>query len=146
MLSLLKKVSLQSIPRKQRENVEPTFYPKRNQTDSIIDWEQDVFQIDAHIRAVSRPFGDAYTYVRGHKFTIAEASVFETNMVDFGQEGEPWGTVLQVFYHGSCLVACRGGILFVPSAFLLETGDRLYTPDDHSHQTFERNKLGYHDI
>ena len=46
----------------------PTFYPKRNKQDGLIDWDDDINNIDRLIRAVSKPFYGAFSYVDGEDY------------------------------------------------------------------------------
>ncbi|NTV46282.1 MAG: hypothetical protein HGB11_07115, partial [Chlorobiales bacterium] len=58
---------------KKQRDITPTYYPKRTPEDSLIDWNQDVFRLEAFVRAVTRPFNGSYTYLNGDKITIFRA-------------------------------------------------------------------------
>ena len=52
---------------KKQKEIAPTYYPKRNPADSLIDWERDIFYIERHIRAVTKPFNGAYSFIENAK-------------------------------------------------------------------------------
>ncbi|MFH1920808.1 MAG: formyltransferase family protein [Planctomycetota bacterium] len=133
--------------RKQRD-LTPTFYPKRTPKDSLIDWHQDLFKIESFVRAVTRPFNGAFSFVDSRKVTIWRAHVFETDLVDFGSRDEEPGTIAEVFPNGKFLVRCRGGLLLVheyDTSQTLEAGMHLRSPED-AMPTFPTNRHGFHDM
>lgn len=133
--------------RKQRD-APPTYYPKRSPDDSQIDFDQDLGHVEALIRAVTHPFNGAFTFVEGQRMTIWRAAVFDTDLVPFGFEDQPWGTIVEVFQTGKFLIKCRGGLLLVHD-FLCDiepsVGQRCL-PVDLRAGRFTRNKNGYHDL
>lgn len=132
--------------RRQRDT-EPTYYPKRDPDDSLIDWRQDIFQIEAHARAVARPFNGAFTFLGDHRMTIWRCAIFETDLVDYGYRTRPAGEILEVFPSAKFLVRCRGGLLLVheyESAGEIRPGAVLQSPTDRI-RTFPRNACGYFD-
>ena len=68
--------------KRQRDDLTPTYYPKRSPADSEIDWSSDVGQIEAHIRAVAPPFNGAFSAIGGANIRILRAAIFETDLVD----------------------------------------------------------------
>lgn len=131
----------------QDETISPTYYPKRNPTDSLIDWRQDIHAIERFIRAVSYPFNGAFTFTqRGIKLTIASAQIFDYS--EFGYADAQAGEVVQVFANGKLLVKCFGGLLLVThyrSDAILKRGD-LLNNYQHTIKSFERNRHGNFDI
>ena len=131
-----------------QKDVKPTFYPKRSPEDSIIDWRQDIFQIDAHIRAVTRPFNGAFTFCSKEKVSIYRADIFETDLVDYGYMRKTIGEVVEVFPNGKFIVRCRGGLLLIhdyEAACDIGVSTLLHSPVDLIKQ-FQRNTSGYYDI
>lgn len=125
-----------------------TLYPRRYPEDSIIDWNRDLFYIDAHVRAVTRPFNGAYSFLNGKKIVIYRVAIFETDLVDFGYRGLPLGGVADVFPSGKFLVRCRGGLLIVheyESDVTPKKGDVLVSPTEMIRK-FPLNEWGYHDM
>lgn len=132
----------------QRSDIEPTFYPKRNPEDSIIDWNQDIFSIEAHIRAVSKPFSGAFTFYENDKIFIYRAAIFETDLVDYGYKYCKYGEILEIFPNNKFLVRCRGGILLVheyEAKAQLKKNNVLYSPQELI-KKFHKNDYGYHDL
>ena len=132
---------------KQR-SIEPTYYPKRSPDDSCIDWQNDIFQIEALIRAVTKPFNGAFTFIDNKKLCIWRASIFETDIVDYGYRHNTWGEVVEKFPHNKFLVKCRGGLLLVHEFecnIEIAAGKTLYSPEDMI-KSFKLNKFGFHDI
>ncbi len=133
---------------KKQKEIEPTYYPKRNPSDSLIDWERDIFYIEKHIRAVTRPFNGAYSFIENEKVEIYRAAIFETDLVDFGFKNEPFGKIVEVFPNGKFLVRCRSGLLLVHE---YESGsplaaDSVFENGGESVRNFERNKFGNYDV
>lgn len=126
----------------------PTFYPKRNPEDSLIDWRAGIVEIERFIRAVAPPFNGAFTYVRGEKITITRAALFENDDVEYGQSDLPPGTVMEVFPNGKWLVRCTGGLLLVHEStgpFPITSGDVCVSPPEQI-RNFPRNAKGFYDV
>lgn len=131
---------------KQDDSLTPTYYPKREPQDSLIDWEQDVQVIERFIRAVTRPFNGAFTFIEGQKIIIWDAQVFDLN--DFGYERAKPGTVAAVFDSGKFLVRCFGGLLLVNSydAPLVPQKGQQFDTNNLAIKQFTRNQLGFFDL
>jgi len=131
----------------QRDDV-PTFYPKREPGDSIIDWRNDIAEIDRFIRAVAPPFNGAFSFVDGKKVTIDRAAIFELDGVDFGHSDAVPGTIVEIFPNGKWLVRASGGLLIVHesrSESTLHVGARCVSPPDAIRE-FPTNERGGHDL
>lgn len=131
---------------KQDDSITPTYYPKRSPDDGLIDWEQDVSVIERFVRAVTRPFGGAFTFSGNQKITIWDAQVFDLN--DFGYENQRAGTVVAVFESGKFLVKCFGGLLLVnafDADFAIQKG-MSFGNNGLPVKQFERNPLGFFDV
>ena len=89
----------------------PTYYPKRNPSDSLIDWDLDIYKLEKFIRAVTKPFNGAYTFVNDSKVIIYNSQIFDFFDFDYGQYN--FGTVLEIFSNNKFIVKCNGGILLV---------------------------------
>jgi len=131
---------------KQDDSITPTYYPKRAPEDGLLDWGQDVQVIERFVRAVTRPFGGAFTFSGSNKVIIWDAQVFDLN--DFGYENQPAGTVVAVFESGKFLVKCFGGLLLVNSyeaGFPIQKGMR-FDNNSLAVKYFDRNPLGFFDV
>lgn len=96
---------------KPQLNITPTYYPKRNPIDSIINWNDDVYNIERFIRAVSYPFNGAFTFINSSKLIIKSAQVFDIQ--DFGYDEFRAGTVVEIFFPNKLLVKGFGGLLLI---------------------------------
>ena len=70
-----------NITLKKQKDVTPTYYPKRCPSDSLIDWDMDVNDLDRFIRAVTKPFNGAYCYTSKplcSKVIIYNSQIFDT--------------------------------------------------------------------
>lgn len=131
---------------KKQKDVTPTYYPKRNPTDSLIDWSSDIFKIERFIRAVTKPFNGSYSFICDTKVIIYSSQIFET--VDFGYSGELNGKIVEVFSNGKFLVNCSGGLLLINDYLCdvkVNKGDILYNRDEELHH-FQTNTHGYYDL
>ncbi|MBL7774755.1 MAG: hypothetical protein JNK89_02065 [Saprospiraceae bacterium] len=131
---------------RQDDSITPTYYPKRTPDDSLINWEQDVHVLARFIRAVTRPFSGAFTFVGDRCVRIWAAQVFDLNDFGFGQAAA--GTVVAVFESGKFLVKGFGGLLLITAYdadFTIEKGARF---GNHTAviPSFERNHLGFFDM
>lgn len=130
----------------QDDSIAPTYYPKRTPADSLIDWNLDMYALERFIRAVTRPFNGAYSFVEDQQITIWDAQVFDLN--DFGYDKIKVGTVVAVFESGKFLVRCFGGLLLVndyAADFAIERGMRFQNNGLEIKQ-FDRNEQGYFDV
>lgn len=112
---------------------EPTYYPKRSPEDSILDWLQDIYSLSRHIRAVTRPFNGAFSYIDNQFVRIWRAGIFYTDIEDHPFVDQSAGTICEVFPNGKFLVATVGGVLIVhdyESAIPLEKGQTFVSPAD----------------
>lgn len=133
--------------KEQNIQVTPTYYPKRNPSDSLIDWSQDIYTIERFIRAVSYPFNGAFTFVnKGIRVKIISAQVFDFS--EFGYNDSNIGDIVQVFPYEKILIKCNGGLLLVTkyeSDIILNKGETLHN-GSHSIKIFERNPQGNFDL
>jgi len=90
----------------------PTYLPKRTPEGGLIDWTMRMDQICNLVRAVTRPYGGAFSPVdyrgRGVTMHIWDAVPFS---YDIAFEGGV-GTVVHEL-HGKPLIKCRDGIMLV---------------------------------
>jgi methionyl-tRNA formyltransferase len=62
-------------PRIPQDHTAATSFPQRCPEDGLIDWNKDPQQIRNFIRAQTRPYPGAYTYINGKKVTIWDADI-----------------------------------------------------------------------
>jgi methionyl-tRNA formyltransferase len=131
----------------QRNDITPTYYPKRNPEDSLIDWEQDISVLERFIRAVAPPFNGAYSYINEiNKVIILDAQIFDFS--DFGFTNASVGEVVQVFPNRKFIIKCFGGLLLVnkfEGLNKLMVG-HIFGNGIEIKRTFSRNNQGDFDI
>lgn len=89
---------------------EPSYYPKRTEDDSHIDWENmDVWKIHDFVRAQAKPYPGATAQIDGKTYKIYSAQVFDTRI---SYPESRYGEVVETFAEGF-VVNCRGGLLLV---------------------------------
>jgi methionyl-tRNA formyltransferase len=64
-------------PRIQQNEGDATVFPQRKPEDGLIDWSRSAEEIRDFIRAQTRPYPGAFTYIEGKKVTIWDADVLE---------------------------------------------------------------------
>lgn len=130
----------------QDDSISPTYYPKRTPADSLLNWDQEVYALERFIRAVTKPFNGAFTFVNEEKLVIYRAQVFDTH--DFGYQHIKPGTVAAVFDNGKFLVRCYGGMLLVSEYHTAVKISKGMTFHDNGleRKEFSRNKLGFFDL
>ena len=123
-----------------------SFYPKRNPEDGLIDWSDDINNINRLIRAVSPPFSGGIGYINNTKIKIKRASIFYTDLEDHSYKHNRFGEILEVFLNGKFLVRCSGGVLIIHES----SRDDICVGDCFKNQQspfnrFKRNEHGFFD-
>lgn len=113
---------LQSDVKTHKQSGEPSYYPKRTPEDGQINWKQGIMEVYNFIRALTRPYPGAYTFMNEHRVNIWKAQPF-SQILDrpYYKEGE----IIEVFSSGDFLVKCNTGLLLVTdfdSPIALKTG------------------------
>jgi len=96
--------------RAQPADTEPTYYPKRTPDDGIIHWNRSTEEIYNLIRAVTKPFPGAFTFLGEYKAYIWRAQPFDTELLYEDSEN---GEITEVFYDGNFVVKTKDGSLLV---------------------------------
>ena len=124
-----------------------SFYLKRSPSDGSIDWRDDIHNIDRLIRAVSRPFDGAFSFINREKVVIERAAIFYTDLEIHPFLDSKIGTVLDVFPNNKFLVRCSGGILIIHSydGVTPSIGNN-FDITESPFRNFERNVYGFFDI
>ncbi|NOY22823.1 MAG: bifunctional UDP-4-amino-4-deoxy-L-arabinose formyltransferase/UDP-glucuronic acid oxidase ArnA [Acidobacteria bacterium] len=101
-------------PRVPQNQEEASYFGRRTPEDGRIDWNHDAEQIRNLVRAVTKPYPGAFSYLGQRKFFVWEAST------EAGGEGEP-GTVLSI---SPFRVRCKKGVLQIQTG-QLENGSTI---------------------
>ena len=104
---------LDNIDLKKQNNKTPTYYPKREPNDSLIDWNLELNKLERFIRAVTKPFNGAFSFINTEIIIIYDSQVFD--LIDFGYEDYDNGVVLEILSNKKFLVKANGGVLLVNS-------------------------------
>ncbi|HBA83411.1 MAG TPA: bifunctional UDP-glucuronic acid oxidase/UDP-4-amino-4-deoxy-L-arabinose formyltransferase [Verrucomicrobia bacterium] len=89
-------------PRKPQDHAKATYFGGRKPEDGHIDWSKSAVQVRNLIRAVTRPYPGAFTFMGDRKLTLWAASVVEKK-----EDAKP-GTILSI---EPLIVACGEGAL-----------------------------------
>jgi len=128
---------------KKQKNIIPTYYPKRTPSDSLIDWNSDIYALQRFIRAVTKPFNGAYTFNNNKKLIIYNAQILDT--LYFSYEKASNGEVVELFSNGKFIVKVMGGLLLINNyEGNVNKGDILNNGSELIHY-FDLNKYGYYD-
>ena len=152
MLELIKKnldaiVSQKAVLVEQDSQAVSTYYPKRTTEDGIIDWRDNVFNIERLVRAVAPPFAGAFASLDNNLIKINRLSVFYTDLEMHPFLKEPPGKVLLCLAEQKFLVRCAGGVLLIHDY----DGDcpnsgAQFDVMDSPFGRFNRNHYGFFDI
>lgn len=124
-----------------------SFYPKRSPSDGIIDWRDDIYNIDRLIRAVTKPFDGAFSYINGEKVVVERAAVFYTDLESHPFLDSKFGYVLDVFPNNKFLVRCSGGVLIIHNydGITPNIGE-MFDITESPFKNFKRNVYGFFDV
>ncbi len=131
---------------KKQRALKPTYYPKREPEDSQIDWDQEINFIDRFIRAVTKPFNGAFTFLNSQMFTIYSAQIFDE--IEFLHKDFETGLILEILSDKKILVKCNGGVLLInsfESKVKPKKGDRFEIKYDKL-KKFKKNNDGFYDL
>jgi methionyl-tRNA formyltransferase len=142
----LDKLSSGDFTLKKQKDITPTYYPKRTPDDSLIDWEMGVYELERFIRAVTKPFNGAFSFL-DDKVIIYDSQVFDGS--DYGYDDKEIGEVVVVFPSGKFLVKCYGGLLLVNDYQIkndvIRVG-KIFNNGGRNISYFKTNKFGYYDL
>jgi len=96
-------------PRIAQDHSLAFYRPRRTPDDGQVDWSWPADRIYDWVRALTRPYPGAFTYLDGRRVTVWRASTSEEEFpVD-----EPPGTILDIRGRGALLVATGEGSLLI---------------------------------
>lgn len=126
-----------------QKTITPTYYPKRTPDDSIIDWDENIFNIHAKIRATTKPFNGAFSFINNEKIIIYRAAIFEINTAEANNIN-----IITTFPSGKFILSCNGGTLIVhdytykhaiKKGMIIESQASMI-------KKFKKNSSGYYDL
>ena len=108
-------------PRIPQDAKRASAWPKRTPEDGVIDWETRARYLDDWVRAQTRPYPGAFTYLDDEKLVVWRARPVEL------APGDPAGTVVELRPEGAVVACGDGGLLLEETEpeQQLAVGDRL---------------------
>jgi len=108
-------------PRRPQDAKRASAWPKRTPADGIIDWETRAPYLDDWVRAQTRPYPGAFTYLGDDKLVVWRARPVELHAA------EPAGTVVELRAEGAIVACGEGGLLLeeIEPQRSIAVGDRL---------------------
>tara|TARA_B100001027_G_C16261965_1_gene329951 strand:- start:1500 stop:2495 length:996 start_codon:yes stop_codon:yes gene_type:complete len=124
----------------------PTYYPKRDEKDSLINWSDKIEVIDRFIKAVTKPFNGAYTFFNNHKLIIYRANIFDKN--SFGIKNKKFGEIVEIFPNQKFLIFTNGGLIIVHEFECKVKIKKGFVLNNYNQKKriFDINKHGNHDL
>lgn len=91
--------------------------PRRRPSDGLIDWRSDARRVYDFVRALTRPYPGAFSFLDGHRWTIWSAALLPIAAPAGAEPGQVVGPVLSPAF-GACgqVVACGRGTIIVLEA------------------------------
>ncbi len=124
-----------------------SFYPKRSPADGAIDWRDDIYNIERLIRAVTKPFDGAFSFLEGKKIIIERAAIFYTDIENHQFKSTHFGKILDVFPNGKFLIRCSSGVLIVHKyEGTKPTVGSFFQVSENPFKRFSRNEYGFFDV
>lgn len=113
-----KKMLVRSIPKLinnsiklYRQEGKETYYPKRTEEDGVIKWDElRVEQIYDFIRAQTKPYPGAFSFIGDNKIYLWKAQIFDRSIK---YKGAKYGEIVEVFKNKNFIVNCLDGLLLV---------------------------------
>jgi len=108
-------------PRTPQDAKRASAWPKRTPADGIIDWETRAPYLDDWVRAQTRPYPGAFTYLGDEKLVVWRARPVEL------ETGDAAGTVVELRPEGAVVACGEGGLLLeeIEPKQPIAVGDRL---------------------
>jgi len=100
----LPKLASGTAPRIRQNDAEATNWPRRRPEDGVIDWQKDSRALYNWVRALTRPYPGAFTFLNGRKLFVWSAT--QTDNTRYAKPGEIIG-----FENDAVLVATANGAL-----------------------------------
>ena len=89
---------------------EPSFYPKRTPEDGLIDWNKSLTEIHNFVKALTKPYPGAFSFIGKQKIMIWEAQPFDTKITF---PDSRYGEVVEKFSSGDLVIRCMDGLLLI---------------------------------
>ena len=88
---------------------EPSYYEKRTPDDGLIDWSKSVHEIYNFVRALTRPYPGAFTFLNGQRLNIWKSQPFDSKIKYESKNSQ----IVEKFSTGDFIVNCKDGLLLI---------------------------------
>ena len=88
---------------------EPSYYAKRTPDDGLINWSKSVHEIYNFVRALTRPYPGAFTFLNGQRLNIWKSQPFDSKIKYESKNGQ----IVEKFSTGDFVVGCKDGLLLI---------------------------------
>ena len=103
---------------------EPSYYEKRTPDDGLIDWSKSVHEIYNFVRALTRPYPGAFTFLNGQRLNIWKSQPFDSKIKYESKNSQ----IVEKFSTGDFIVNCKDGLLLITDyEGKVNVGDTLVT-------------------
>ncbi len=111
ILRLILKLQAGERPARPQPETREPLLPRRRPKDGIVNWNGTAKQVYDFVRALTRPYPGAFSYLGGKRFTIWNASLLPGRPYPEAKSGEVIGTTTDVEPCAGCglVVACGEG-------------------------------------
>jgi methionyl-tRNA formyltransferase len=118
---LVPRLVVRAAPRTPQDPIRASAWPKRSPADGIIDWETRAPYLYDWVRAQTRPYPGAFTFLGGEKVIVWGARPVEL------PEPAPAGTIVEVGPEGPVVACGEGGLVLeeIQTSGELVVGARL---------------------
>ena len=89
---------------------EPSFYTKRTPEDGLIDWNKPLKEIHDFVKALTKPYPGAFSFIDKQKIMIWEAQPFDRKITFSNTK---LGEIVEKFSTGDFVVKCNDGTLLI---------------------------------
>ena len=114
ILSNIERIKKKNSRYQQQDSKNISYYKKRTPEDSLINWKNSTFNIYNFIRAVTKPYPPAFTFLKKKKITIFKSQPFDSKIQ--WKKSVP-GEIVEVFDNSFFVVKTLDSSLLVTEHF-----------------------------
>jgi methionyl-tRNA formyltransferase len=104
---------------------EPTYYPKRTPEMGKIEWEKSNLEIYDFVRALTKPYPGAFTFLDEKKIMVWKAQPFDSKLHYYKAKA---GEIVEVFPDGAFVVKTGKGSLLVTDYSEEPSDEKMFGP------------------
>ena len=88
------------------------FYPKRNEEDGKIDFNNNMIDIINFVRAQTKPYPGAYVLTNCNKYKVWRVTSFDTKFTNIIKDSKN-GMIVKTFKDGNIMITCNDGYIIL---------------------------------